>query len=194
MTSASTHRRNILRTAAKLFRKNGYSSTGLTEILTESKAPKGSLYYYFPGGKEQLGEEALRYAADSLMGTLEELAKSNQTAPSLLLAFASLLADWMKQSGYQDGCPMATTILETVPASAGITAAAFEAFSSWRGAFGKLLERDGMSSDEARRLSSLAVAALEGSLIQARIERSDAPILEAAALVAWVMEERNRSA
>ncbi len=93
MSAKPLHRLNIVRAAAKLFRKQGYSRTGLNDILAESKAPKGSLYHYFPKGKEQLGEESLRFSAQVAVETLNALRVNHTTAPALLLAFAERLAE-----------------------------------------------------------------------------------------------------
>lgn len=191
MPATPVHRLNIVRAAARLFRKNGYSKTGLNEILAESKAPKGSLYHYFPQGKEQLGEEALRLSAELASSTLQELATQYTTAPTLLTAFASLLAEWMEQSGFRDGCPMATTILETVPQSAPLTLAAREGLAAWRGIFESRLRQDGAGADESRRLANLTIAVLEGSLIQARAEQSGQPIIESAQEIADLMRLRS---
>lgn len=191
MPASSVHRLNIVRAAAKLFRKNGYSKTGLNEILAESKAPKGSLYYYFPQGKEQLGEEALRYSARMAVDTLEQLRRENPTAASLLRAFAALLAEWMERSEFRDGCPMATTILETVPQSAALTLAAREGFAAWRGIFEDMLRNDGVKPDDALRLANLAIAVLEGSLIQARVAQDSNPIIESAEEIADLMSLRS---
>ncbi len=190
MSATPVHRLNIVRAAARLFRKNGYSKTGLNEILAESQAPKGSLYHYFPRGKEQLGEEALRFSSQIALRTLEELGKEHVTAPSLLLAFAALLADWMEQSSFQDGCPMATTILETVPQSAAIRLAAQEGFGAWQQVFAERLRADGLKPEGARRLANLTVAGLEGSLIQARVAQDRRPIIECAEDIAALMTLR----
>ena len=130
MPAAALHRLNIIQAAAKLFRQQGYSRTGLNDILAASQAPKGSLYHYFPKGKEQLGEESLRFSAQRAAQTLQALRAEHPTAPGLLLAYAGKLADWMQRSGYRDGCPMATTILETVPQSETLTAAACLLYTS----------------------------------------------------------------
>src|SRR5215831_4859322 len=55
-------RDRILTAAADLLRRKGYSGTGLKDILKASDAPFGSLYHFFPDGKEQLGAEALRFS------------------------------------------------------------------------------------------------------------------------------------
>jgi TetR/AcrR family transcriptional regulator, lmrAB and yxaGH operons repressor len=51
-------RDQIIQTTCTLLESQGYHATGLNQILKESGAPKGSLYYYFPQGKEELAEEA----------------------------------------------------------------------------------------------------------------------------------------
>lgn len=52
-------REKILAAATRLFQLQGYYGTGLNQIIKESGAPKGSLYYHFPDGKEQLAIEAV---------------------------------------------------------------------------------------------------------------------------------------
>jgi AcrR family transcriptional regulator len=51
----SDTRARLLEAAAQLFREQGYAATGLKQITAEAEAPWGSLYHFFPGGKEQLG-------------------------------------------------------------------------------------------------------------------------------------------
>src|SRR5262245_34700403 len=40
----------------------GYSAAGLNQIIAASGAPRGSLYFHFPGGKDQLITESARQA------------------------------------------------------------------------------------------------------------------------------------
>jgi AcrR family transcriptional regulator len=56
----STTRQRIVETTAELFRRQGYNATGIKRIVTDAKAPFGSIYHFFPGGKEQLGAEVIR--------------------------------------------------------------------------------------------------------------------------------------
>jgi TetR/AcrR family transcriptional repressor of lmrAB and yxaGH operons len=82
----------------------------------------------------------------------------------------------MAKSGFRDGCPIATTLLESAPQSADMATAGREAFAGWCGVIARALVRDGFGKAEARRLSTLTVASIEGALILARVERSAAPI------------------
>ena len=95
----------------------------------------------------------------------------------------------MAKSGFRDGCPISTTLLESAPQSAGIALAGREAFAAWRAVIARALVRDGFSKSEARRLSTLAVSAIEGALILARVESSGAPIEDVARSLAIVLKK-----
>jgi len=66
MGKAAIHKASLVRAAMRLFRRQGFASTGLQQILSASGAPKGSLYHYFPNGKEALGAAAIELSADDL--------------------------------------------------------------------------------------------------------------------------------
>jgi len=53
-------RSRILDASSELFRRQGYSGTGLKAVVAASDAAYGSLYHFFPGGKEELGAATLR--------------------------------------------------------------------------------------------------------------------------------------
>jgi TetR/AcrR family transcriptional regulator, lmrAB and yxaGH operons repressor len=176
MPTPPRHRDAIVRAAAALFRRNGYAATGINEIAEVSGAPKGSLYHYFPGGKDQIAEAAVRFAGAVVAATLETLAREHETAAAMIRAYCKLLADWMAKSGFRDGCPIATTLLEAAPQSAEMAAAGRDAFAGWCAVIARALIRDGFGKAEARRLATLAVSSLEGALILARVEASARPI------------------
>jgi TetR/AcrR family transcriptional repressor of lmrAB and yxaGH operons len=166
--------------AATLFRRGGYAASGVADIVAASGAPKGSLYHHFPDGKDAIGAAAVTFAAARVTATLEQLAARHTDAGGLLRAYAALLAGWMAKSGFRDGCPITTTVLETVPASQLITAAAATGFVQWQAVFVRALRRDGVAPVRAERLARFAIAALEGALILARVEQSPRAITEAA--------------
>ena len=178
MPAPPKHRKAIINAAAVLFRRNGYAATGLNEIVAVSGAPKGSLYHYFPEGKEAIGAAAIQFAGSRVTQTLEQLAREHRSTPALLRAYGRLLAGWMKTSEFRDGCPITTTLLEVAPGSAAITAAGREAFASWREIIVASLLRDGYAAADARRLATLAIASIEGALVLARAEGSEQPIAE----------------
>jgi TetR/AcrR family transcriptional repressor of lmrAB and yxaGH operons len=176
-----------VRAAATLFRRNGYAATGINEIAELAGAPKGSLYHYFPDGKEQIGEAAVRFAGKGMIVTLEKLEMEHKSTVAIIQAYCQLLVGWMAKSGFRDGCPISTTLLEAAPQSEGIALAGREAFAAWRGVFERTLRRDGFSKPDALRLSTLAVSSIEGALILARAESSGEPIEDVARSLAMVL-------
>lgn len=188
MTPKTTQRDKIIRATADLFRRQGYAATGLSDIVEKSRAPKGSLYHYFPGGKDEIAAVAVRYAGEKVRRTLEDLASSTQSPGDLLRSYGKLVAGWMAESGFRDGCPITTAILETAPDKDDIAAAGKAAFTSWFDILEARLTANGLNKKRARELSRLAIMALEGALILARVEASPAPILLAVNEVASLFE------
>jgi len=184
MARASQHCDAIVQTAARLFRKQGFAATGLNQIVEDSGAPKGSLYHYFPDGKEAIGAAAVALANEAVKRTLSTLAKEVSGPQELIRRYAALLAGWMAKSDFKDGCPISTTLLETAPQCDGIRAAGEVAFGEWALIFSQALEAEQVPPARAGRLASMAIAAIEGSLVQARVARQRQPVLDAAEEIA----------
>jgi TetR/AcrR family transcriptional repressor of lmrAB and yxaGH operons len=180
---AAVHKQNLVRTAMRLFRRQGYASTGLQQIVDESGAPKGSLYHYFPSGKEALGEAAVALAGGLIREMLEGLAARHRDPKAFLRAYCRVMAGWMQESGFRSGCPVATTLLETAPQSPAITAAGRRAVDGWIEIVAGVLGNSGIDRREARSRAQLVIAAMEGALILSRVRRSARPILDVAKLL-----------
>lgn len=102
----------LIRTAADLFRKRGYHGVGLSELLSASNAPKGSLYHHFPNGKSDLALAASTWASD---GMLRLIAASFEPAETFQDGAATLchkLAKLFDKSGKWDTCPISATLFE----------------------------------------------------------------------------------
>ena len=64
-------RTRLVESAAALFRRNGYAATGVKAVLADAAAPYGSLYHWFPGGKQQLGVAAIEYGGERYRQLIE---------------------------------------------------------------------------------------------------------------------------
>jgi TetR/AcrR family transcriptional repressor of lmrAB and yxaGH operons len=181
MSNASKHREALVRTAMRLFRQQGYAATGLQQILAESGAPKGSLYHYFPGGKEELAEAAVRLAAKLIGEMLAEHADRHSTPAAFVKAYCATMAKWMEESAFRSGCPIATTMLETAPHSPQLARAGVEAFEHWIGIIAPVLAPECASKAEARMKAQTLISSIEGALLLARVRQSSRPIMEIAA-------------
>ena len=177
MGRAAQHRDSIVQTAVGLFRRQGYASTGVQQILDVSGAPKGSLYYYFPEGKEAIGAAAVARAGELVRETLLELAEAHHTPAAFVRGYCGVMAGWMEESGYRSGCPIATTVLETVPESPTITAAGLAAIDSWIEVISMVYKRADVPARRAKTHAQLVIASVEGGLILTRLKQSKQPLL-----------------
>jgi len=130
----------------------------------------------------------VRFAGAGVVATLEKLEQEHDTTAAMIRAYCKLLAGWMAKSGFRDGCPIATTLLEAAPQSAGMSGAGREAFAGWCAVIARALVRDGFAKADARRLSTLAVSSIEGALILARVEGSGRPIDDIAKSLAGALQ------
>jgi AcrR family transcriptional regulator len=183
MAKAAKHKDALIQTAVTLFREHGYAATGLNEILKKSGAPKGSLYYYFPGGKEALGEAAVKQAGEVVSKTLRQLQSQAEDSKKFLQQYGELLSGWMAASGFRAGCPIATTILETCPESESIQNTGKQVFEMWIQIVSEVYMRDGQSLEQARASAQLVIAGLEGAMLLSRVYMSIEPIQSVCAAI-----------
>jgi TetR/AcrR family transcriptional repressor of lmrAB and yxaGH operons len=176
MANAAKHKEMLVETAATLFRRQGYAATGLNEILATSGAPKGSLYYYFPKGKEALGAAAVTLSGRAASNTLLEIKADTRNAGTFISRYCELLGQWMEASDFRSGCPIATVVLETCPQSALVRQAGQAVFSQWLEIVGEVFVRDGYTRQKARSAALLVITSVEGALILARTQASSEPL------------------
>ena len=179
MAKAPDSKWKTVAAAIKLFRQQGYHGTALHDILAAGGAPRGSLYFHFPGGKEEIGENALTVAGEAVRQGIERAAEASQSVEMFLTHVARAMAADLEKSDYQEGCPIATTALETAAQSEVLGDATSSAFRKWETEISHGLERFGMSGDEADQLATMVLSQLEGALLLARTYRSLEPIQRA---------------
>jgi TetR/AcrR family transcriptional repressor of lmrAB and yxaGH operons len=168
-----TRRRMVVATS-KLLQKQGFHGTGLNQILSEAEAPKGSMYFHFPGGKNQLAAEAIAASGDYL----ERVLNARQGASGLESVDAYLVevADWLERTEFREGCPIATTALEVGATTPEIGDACDAAFEQLIGRLAEWLEADGFDAATAHDRATLTYAAIEGALTFAKAKRSRQPL------------------
>ena len=194
MPAVPKHRQPIINTAVTLFRRQGYARTGLNEIVDVSGAPKGSLYHYFPLGKASIAAAAVQEAGCRVIATMTKLAEECRSTGELLKRHAELLAGWMRISGFRDGCPITTVLLELAPGDREVAEAGRAAYRARLSLLAEKLAADGFPKARAEALAVLCTSALQGALIQARVERSGRPIGVAASELAHLLEMAQRDA
>jgi TetR/AcrR family transcriptional repressor of lmrAB and yxaGH operons len=172
----SNSREKLVETTAALLQKQGYFATGLNEIVKESGAPKGSLYFHFPGGKEELAAEGLAMNAAGMRAQLSAVLEGTTDLGRALEVAVDVLAIQLEQSKFQEGCPIATVALEAAATSDRIHEVVKEAYESWEAIIESKLLAGGVPAKQAKDASVMVLAAIEGGLLLSRAYRNTAPL------------------
>ena len=187
----ATTKDRILEATELLFRRYGYTGTGLKQIVADANAPFGSVYHFFPGGKAQLGEEVIRRSGrmyEELVLAVWDAADDPVTAARDVFAGA---AEVLRVTDYLDPCPIGVVALEVAGTNEALRLATVDVFASWLTAIGGRLTAAGVGARDARRLSHVLIELLEGAFMMARATRSteavDAAGDAAVALVATAL-------
>jgi AcrR family transcriptional regulator len=171
MTNDSRER--MVRSAASLISAKGVSATSFSDVVADSGAPRGSIYHHFPGGKDQLATEAVRWTSDRVVAYLR--AGTEETPAAVLDRFIQLWRQVIVASGAASGCVVAGVALDT-GAGDELMDVARESFRAWETALADQLERTGLSRQRANGIALATLAGMEGALILCRAEGTVQPL------------------
>lgn len=174
-------RTRMIEATARLLQHRGYHGTALSDILAASAAPRGSLYFHFPGGKDQLALEATRAAVEETTVYLEEALSAAPTPAQAVRSFVDSTAELMRLSDYTFGCPVAPMVLDAPADLRELDELCRRTFERWIEMLRISFATAGIPAQIASSLALLVVAAIEGALLIARASRDCAPIATIAA-------------
>ncbi len=175
MTKERDTKEQLLFTSSKLFQKQGYHATGLSQIIKESGCPKGSLYYHFPNGKEQLAVEAIERATKMAQ---EEMSKVLVQENDALKAIDKLLEvnESFELDMEYDGVPVSLLALETSHMNENLRLACLEACVVLLDEIANKLIESGWPKQAADEAAQFIFFVVEGSLILAVTSLSKEPM------------------
>ena len=176
MTRVSETRERMIEAAARLFQRRGYHGVGLMDIVREGAAPRGSIYHHFPGGKEELAVEAVQSGSRRVTELFERAAERSSMAAELVLEIGRELAGGLEESGFVEGCPLATVTLETAPASEALRAACEAAYADWLRVLSARFAQRGVPVERSRSLALLTLGAWGGALVMSRARCDTEPL------------------
>ena len=172
MARQSDTRERMVAAARRLFREHGYNGTALSDVLVESDAPRGSVYYHFPGGKEEIAADVTVLHAHKTVATIDRAAETATTATELIEAVVTELRDELVASDYRQGCAVAPIVLEATLSSPALHAAAQRGFNNVITTLARHLSALDIAEDRAVALATHTVVSFEGALILSKVMRS----------------------
>jgi TetR/AcrR family transcriptional regulator, lmrAB and yxaGH operons repressor len=166
-------RASMVRSAASLIGSRGVSGTSFSDVLTDSGAPRGSIYHHFPDGKRQLAEDAIRLTSDRVLAYLR--AGSSESASEVLARFIGLWRQVVVTSNGSAGCVVAGVAVDTVD-DAELMLVVRATFRSWVDTLADQLSAAGVPAHRAAPIAQATLAGMEGALILCRAEGNSRPL------------------
>jgi len=180
MTAARPEtRERMVETAARLLSTQGYHATGVAQVLDESESPRGSLYFHFPDGKEQMAQEAVRRLGDELGEVLRTKLDRKPDVRSGLGSILRMFARQLEATSFQLGCPIATVALESASAAPALRKACAGVYAAWETDLAARLRAESPRRPEPERLARAVLGTIEGALLLAKTKASVEPLRDA---------------
>ncbi|WIV19658.1 TetR/AcrR family transcriptional regulator [Paenibacillus polygoni] len=176
MNSKNDSRDSILATATRLFHLQGYHATGLNQILKESGAPKGSLYYHFPNGKEQLAIEAVHRMAEFVEADILKSLNKDVSAVTGIQNHILKMVDCFNEIDTLEGIPIGIVAAETSLISEPLRLACQAAFEKWEETYRICLIKEGFELEHATKLSMLINSMIEGAITRCLTNKNGQPL------------------
>lgn len=159
----------LIQTASRLFQEQGFSATGLNQIVKESNTAKGSLYFYFPKGKNELAVAAINEASSNTENFMADILHSDESLEIRLHKLVDAFGYALENSEFNQGCPICTITLEAASKNESIRIASDNAYNSWQNLLELHLNANNIS--DAKDVASSLISLLEGGLILARASK-----------------------
>jgi AcrR family transcriptional regulator len=175
----------------ELLRRRGYHATSLSQISDAAGATIGSIYHFFPEGKEALAAEVIRTTGAIYQELFESILESVSDPADAYAEFFAQAAQTLEDSDFIDPCPIGTVAREVASTSATLREAAADVFSSWIDAARRRLERSGLEPEVAHRIAITAVATVEGTFVLSRTLRDTTPLIAAGETIARLIRTAN---
>jgi AcrR family transcriptional regulator len=183
----SSTKERILDSTAELFRRQGYTATGIKQIAADASAPFGSVYHFFPGGKQELGAEVIRTSGRLYMQIFADVIAENPEVIPAIEAFFSGAGETLRETDYADACPIATVALEVASTNDVLRQATADVFEEWMAGATEYFAFAGIPRAPARELAFSMLSLLEGAFIFCRAMRgTEAMVAAGSAAVALV--------
>jgi TetR/AcrR family transcriptional repressor of lmrAB and yxaGH operons len=179
MASRTDVRERMVQAGEELLSHRGYGVTML-DVVERAEAPRGSIYYHFPKGKQELALEVAAKATRELDMLVSRTAAKVPDATAFLQRLVEHHRKRLVNSGYELGCPLMGIIATGEAETPELAGAVEHAFATWTGCIATALEGKGFTPNAAAHVANLVVSGIEGCIMVSRAQRSPASFADLA--------------
>jgi TetR/AcrR family transcriptional regulator, lmrAB and yxaGH operons repressor len=185
--AAPSTRDQIIEATCELLENQGYHATGLSEIVRQSGAPKGSLYYYFPDGKDEITSEAVLFAGRRVAERIRQQLQTVADPGEAIQSFIEGLAGHIEESGFHAGGPLTIVAAETATTNGRLNQTCCIAYDMLKQVFVDKLLSGGFSAVDAERLAMMVLLTIEGGITVSRTYHDGSALRVAAQQMACIL-------
>jgi TetR/AcrR family transcriptional regulator, lmrAB and yxaGH operons repressor len=181
-------RNKMLVSAAQVMRERGAAGVTIDAVLARSGAPRGSVYYHFPDGRNQILTEALRYAGDSITAMIDDAA--DRGARALLREYVEFWERLLTDGDFNAGCPVVAAAIGSADDELELSTEAGTILGRWCTALTRAFVADGFEDADAASLAMMSIAALEGGIMLSRSTHSAEPLRQVGDQLEFLVKAR----
>lgn len=175
MARRMAERSDLIPALAEVFREYGFAGASLSAITQRTGLGKGSLYHFFPNGKEEMGKAVLEDVA-SWFETNIFIPLRHSEDPAAGIAHMFKASTEFFHSGRRI-CLIGTFALDDTRDRFAVEIQTY--FAAWTKALAGALRRVGLEAKTARDMAEEVVAGIQGALVLARSQDSPAVFMRA---------------
>jgi AcrR family transcriptional regulator len=164
MARLIAERGDVLPVLGEIFREHGFDGASLSVITEGTGLGKGSLYHFFPGGKEEMAAAVLAEIDDWFQRNIYRPLREGSDPRASIDHMFTAVEDYF-QSGRRVCLVGAFALSNTRDRFAGQVQSYF---ADWAAALAKALGRAGYAAAEARSLTEDILGGIQGGLVLAR--------------------------
>jgi len=163
-------RQEMVNGAISLLAEKGVQGTSFAVVTEATKTPRGSIYHHFPGGKNELIEEALTSIGTLVTSLIDavEVDSPSKVVDVFVESWRALLL----ANNFAGNCAVANASLGAGDEDS-LKASANEVFKNWQHALARAFERSGAKRKDAVDFAAVCLASVEGAMILGRASGSD---------------------
>lgn len=186
MKNNTDSKEKILKAASRLFQIKGYNATGLNEILKESDAPKGSLYYYFPNGKEELALEAIKLSSEFIQTKIRNaLDKYSNPIEAIQYNIKCIIENL--EDDEPNNISIGLIALETHLSSEPLREVCKEVFNEVTNIYAEKLIKSGLPKEVAQELGAFILVTIEGAITVSVTQKNSTDLLVASKQISMLL-------
>lgn len=177
MAGRSDVRSRMVSAGEDLLSHRGYGVT-LLDVIERADAPRGSIYYHFPNGKQELALEVAEKVRTEVQLFVASTARKIAEPAPFLQRMVEHHRKRLQTSGFTLGCPLMGIVITGDVESPELQTAIAAAFNAWVSSIAGALTEKGLTPDQGEQVATMFVIGVEGAIVLARAQRTGEPFAQ----------------